>query len=61
MDFSCGVLMSNYLKKPAAQVIAEAISDANINPPEATRLAKAIIEALTEEGYEIVPADGPDA
>ena len=53
--------MSNYLKKPAAQVIAEAISDANISPPEAARLAKAILEALTEEGYEIVPADGPDA
>jgi hypothetical protein len=44
--------MSNYLKKPAAQVIAEAIGDANISPPEATRLAKAIMEALTEEGYE---------
>jgi hypothetical protein len=61
VDFSCGVLMSNYLKKHAAQAIAEAISDANISPPEAARLAKAIMEALTEEGYEIVPADGPDA
>ncbi len=53
--------MSDYLKKTAAQVITDAISDANISPPEATRLAKAIMEALTEEGYEIVPADGPDA
>ena len=61
MDFSGGVLMSNNMKKPAAQVIAEAIRDAGISPPEATRLGKAILEALTEEGYEIVPADGPDA